>query len=101
MLYCGLGVVGGVGPAAVCGEGEGAVVFAAEAAGSGGDTLSLHDALPICERAAGRDVVGDNRNVFRDVAGGDAADHRRVVGAVDGDGDDLAVGAVEVGGGDV
>ena len=52
------------------------------------------------ERAAGREVAGDDGDVFGHRAGGHAADHRHVVGAVDGDGDDLAGGAVGGDGGE-
>ena len=42
------------------------------------------------ERAGGGEFAGDDADVLGHRAGGDAADHRHVVGAVDGDGDDLA-----------
>src|SRR5258707_6539404 len=47
------------------------------------------------EVAGGAQVAGDDGDVLGDGAGRDAADHRGVVGAVDGDGDELAGGAVD------
>ena len=46
------------------------------------------------QRAAGRDVAGDDPNVFRHAARETATDHRHVIGAMDGYGDELAVAAV-------
>src|SRR5262245_15520751 len=46
------------------------------------------------ERSAGEDVAGDDIDVLGHVTGAHAADHRHLVGAVDGDGDDLAGGAI-------
>src|SRR4029077_13310475 len=54
----------------------------------------------LAERAAGAEVAGDDADILGDRSGADAADHRRVVGAVDGDGDDLAGGAVAGDGGE-
>src|SRR5207244_895425 len=44
--------------------------------------------------AAGRQVAGDHADILGDRPGGDPAEHRHVVGDVDGDGDELAGGAV-------
>src|SRR6266404_3361571 len=52
------------------------------------------------ERAAGGEVAGNNRDILGHRTGGNAADHRHVVGAVDGDGDDLAGGGVAGDGGE-
>src|SRR5262249_56797939 len=46
------------------------------------------------ERSAGEDVAGDDIDVLGHVTGAHAADYRRVVGAVDGDGDDPAGSAI-------
>src|SRR5262245_17380138 len=46
------------------------------------------------ERSAGEDVAGDDIDVLGHVTGAHAADYRHVVGAVDGDGDDPAGGAI-------
>ena len=85
-----LAVVGGVGPGAVGGEREGAVAVAAGGAGLGREAgLALID-VGDGERAAGGQVAGDRpptSSVTAPVR--DAADHRHVVGAVDGDGDVL------------
>ena len=100
LLDCGLAVVGGVGPVAGGSEREGAVAVAAGGAGLRGEIgLALID-VGDGERAAGRQVAGDDGDVLGHRAGGDAADHRHVVGAVDGDGDDLAGGAVGGDGGE-
>ena len=89
LLDRGLAVVGGVGPVAVGIEREGAVAVAAGGAGLGGEVgLALVD-VGDGERAAGGQVAGDDGDVLGDRAGADAADHRHVVGAVDGDGDVL------------
>src|SRR5205085_2935299 len=85
---------GAVGPAAVGGEREDAVAVAAGAAGLGGEMgLALID-VGDGERAAGAEAAGEDADILGDRSGADAADHRHVVGAVDGDGDDLAGGAV-------
>src|SRR4030095_12137380 len=46
------------------------------------------------ESAVGGEVAGADRDVLLDAVGRHPADHRHVGGAVDGDGDDLAGGAV-------
>src|SRR5207237_1092128 len=93
-------VVGAVGPAAVGGEREGAVAVAAGGAGLGGGIGLALINVGDGERAAGAEVAGDDADILGDRAGADAADHRHVVGAVDGDGDDLAGGAVAGDGGE-
>src|SRR5207248_3208713 len=98
LLDRGLAVVGGVGRAAVAGGREGAVAagrsgLRSEVALAAIDVgHALHDALPIFA-ADGGDVLGDR-------TGGNPADRRHVVGAVDGDGDGLAGGAVAGDGGE-
>src|SRR6202012_4243444 len=100
LLDGGLAVVGGVGPVAGGIEGEGAVAVVACGCGLGGEIgLALVD-VGDGEGAAGGEVARNKVHVFGDAAGRDAADHRHVIGAVDGDGDDLAGGAVGGDGGE-
>src|SRR5258706_468331 len=82
LLDRGLGVVGAVGPVAISGEREGAV-------GAGRAGLYVEVGLALVDigdgqRAAGGDVGGGAPDVFGDRAGRAPADHRDVVGAVDG-----------------
>ena len=100
LLDRGLAVVGGVGPAAVGGEREGAVAVAAGGGGLRGEIGLAGIDVDDGERAGGRQVAGDDIDVLGHRAGVHAADHRHVVGAVDGDGDQLAVGAVAGDGGE-
>src|SRR5439155_849516 len=66
-------------------EGEAAVAVAAGGAGLGGEArLALVD-IGDGQRATGRQVAGNHPDILGDRAGGDAAEHRGVVGAVDGD----------------
>src|SRR5207248_2894454 len=84
----------GVGPVARRIEGEAAVAVAAGGAGLGGEAgLALVD-IGDGQRPAGRQVAGNNPDIHADYDGGCAAEHRGDVGAVDGDGDELAGGAV-------
>src|SRR5919204_604066 len=73
---------------------ESAEAIAAERAGlrseSGLTGIGVRDG----ERAAGGDVAGDDVDVLSHRAGAHAADYRHVIGAGDGDGDDLAGAAV-------
>src|SRR5213079_104397 len=100
LLDRGLRVVSGVGPAAVGGEREGAVAVAAGGAGLRGEIGLALIGVGDGQRAAGGQVAGGDGHIFGDGAGGDAADHGGVVGAVDGDGDELACGAVGGDGGE-
>src|SRR5205823_5003920 len=94
LLDRGLAVGGGVGPVARRIEGEAAVAVAAGGAGLGGEArLALVD-IGDGQRPAGRQVAGNHPDIPGDRVGDDAAEHRGVVGAVDGDGDELAGGAV-------
>src|SRR5437667_79048 len=85
LLDRGLAVGGGVGPVARRIEGEAAVAVAAGGAGLGGEAgLALVD-IGDGQRPAGRQVAGNHADILGDRAGGDAAEHRGVVGAVDGE----------------
>src|SRR5206468_1724612 len=85
-------VVGGVGPVAGRIEGEGAEGEIGRASGREGG-LALVD-IGAGEQDRGGEVAGGYRDVLGHRAGRNPADHRHVVGAVDGDGDELAGGAV-------
>ena len=100
LLDRGLAVVGGVGPVAGGGEREGAVALlpAVPAWAVKLDwpwsTSAMVSAPPVVRLpAATADILGHRTGVH-------AADHRHVVGAVDGDGDELAGGAVAGDGGE-
>ena len=95
LLNRGLAVVGAVGPGTVRGERECAIAVAAAGTGLRRETRLVLINVGDGERATGRQVIGDNCNIFRNAAGDDAADHRHVIGAVDGDSHHLAGGAVE------
>src|SRR5205807_1569742 len=92
-----LAVVGAVGPVAVGAEREGAEAVAAGGAGLRGEIGLAGIDVGDGEVAAGGQVGDDDAVgavVLGHTSGVHAADHRGVVGAVDGDGDELAVGAV-------
>src|SRR5438477_573532 len=93
-------IVGGVDQVAGGIERQGAVALSAGGAGYLDSFPTRRSSDLDGERAAGCDVAGDDAEVFGHAAGGDAADHGGVVGAVDGDGDDLAGGAVGGDGGE-
>src|SRR4029077_236915 len=92
-----LAVIGGVGPVARRIERKGAVAVAAGGAGLGGEVgLTLVD-VGDGQRPTGRQIAAGyavGPIVLGHLAGADTTDHRRVVGAVDGDGDQLTVAGV-------
>ena len=97
LLDRGLAVVGRVGPVAVGGEGKNAVAIAAGGVGLDRETgLALIDVGDVQRTSSGQ-IAGDDAVsavVFGHGTGGDATDHRHVVGAEDQDGDEMAGAAV-------
>src|SRR5262249_47681500 len=89
-----LAVVGRISPHAVGRQREGAEAIAVGCAGLRREIALVGFAAGDGARSAGEDVAGDDIDVLGHVTGAHAADYRHVVGAVDGDGDDPAGGAI-------